>query len=61
MVMAAIKSHQRRGIGTALVRAVEEMAGPINWAQQRYTPAGSAFVRSLLDRPADHRGSAAKE
>ena len=40
--------RQRRGIGTALVRAFTEKFGDINLDQQRYSPAGAEFAERLI-------------
>lgn len=44
------RSHQRQGIGTALVQVAEELWGPLNWEQQRFTPSGAALTESILSR-----------
>lgn len=41
-------SHQRQGIGRALIEEAIRRWGPINYEQQQFTEAGAAFARQLL-------------
>lgn len=41
------RTHQRRGIGGALVRLANALYGPIDYDRQRYTAAGAALAESI--------------
>jgi len=43
-------SHQRRGVGSTLVRLADALFGPLNPEQQRYTASGAAFMNDLYSK-----------